>query len=341
LLLATGLSLGCSTSERHACVATSIGTLAAGTLAVVGDGALWLWGARCCNGQGHVPPEVLRSSADIIAVSSRSDEVCEVHRNGSLLCWGPSLSMQLTDAAEVATSPANLKSDASSCVLHQDGQLDCFDATAFPVAPRSIPGLPASVAAIALGDPTAQEGCAITSDGAAYCWGAGILGDGSDPQAAPAPATEIVALRGQAQRVALSRGSKCVVTIAGSVLCWGPLLDPTTPALSPVAVVLPAAATMLAMGDDHACALTSDGRVYCWGDNSQGQTSGPDQGRSPRKVPLSGAKVAEVVTGAQHSCARTQDGTVSCWGSNSAGQLGVVGLAGDRSEDPVALAGCK
>jgi alpha-tubulin suppressor-like RCC1 family protein len=339
-VLAASCSPGTSPSF---CAFRSIGTLTNATVGVSNQGSLWAWGNTSKVGAGNPAPELYRSSSEIVSVASRTDTVCETHLDGSQLCHGASLLIkEFTEATELAvtTSPSLVINDARACVLHRDSHVECWDDNAVTNTPFVLPDLPGPVGSLALGDKDAQEGCAVTTDQRVWCWGGGILGDGSAPREQPAAATEIVALRDKGQRVALSRGSKCALTTDGQVFCWGRLLDPTSPALLPAAIDVGASATALVMGDDHACALTVEGRVVCWGDNTQGQTSSVDSGRGPRQVPLGVPVVLEIVAGAMHTCARRDDTTVFCWGLNDHAQLGHPDLADPSSAQPVRVEGC-
>jgi alpha-tubulin suppressor-like RCC1 family protein len=109
--------------------------------------------------------------------------------------------------------------------------------------------------------------CGLTSGGAAYCWGAGQLVDGSANHIlAPAAVSGDVTFR------TISAGSDhtCGLAFDGSAYCWGQ--DPASaeagvPAAVPGGFIF----TGLATGGDHACGLTLDGTAYCWGQNGLGQ----------------------------------------------------------------------
>jgi alpha-tubulin suppressor-like RCC1 family protein len=66
-----------------------------------------------------------------------------------------------------------------------------------------------------------DHSCALTTAGAAYCWGPnsyGYLGNGTRTDS-----TSPVAVAGGLTFTALSaKGSSCAVTRAGEIWCWGP-----------------------------------------------------------------------------------------------------------------------
>jgi alpha-tubulin suppressor-like RCC1 family protein len=147
--------------------------------------------------------------------------------------------------------------------------------------------------------------CALTTDGAALCWGRGESG-----QLGVAPPSTICALD------------------AGNFPC----------SLVPVAADGGLAFEQLAGGGAHTCGLTSDGTAWCWGDNADGELG--DDSFTDRHAPVTVAtalKFASIDAGARHTCALTSDGEAYCWGSNSRGQLG-DGTTTKRST-PVAVVG--
>lgn len=333
-------------SETSACYFTSIGAKAEGTVGVAKHGSLWSWGKEY-SGAFSLPertPHLVRSSTEIVAVASRAWQVCEWHLNRSWVCWGEELgTRELSGAKQLAVGTDGHINFAynPACILFEDGSVTCWKALEGGYAMYVPPGLPPGVFDLALGDVVNEEGCAVTQDHVLWCWGAGIIGDGQETRTEIVSATPLSFLGPTVTRVALSRGSKCLISDDGAVLCWGPLLDPGSPQLIPTVVDVMEAATALVMGDDHACALVGTGRVICWGDNSLGQTSGREPGdRTPQQVPLGGRKAVELAAGAHHTCARLTDGSVFCWGDNGNGQLGNAAFVEPSSRMPVQVQGC-
>jgi alpha-tubulin suppressor-like RCC1 family protein len=135
----------------------------------------------------------------------------------------------------------------------------------------------------------------------------------------------------------------CVITEAGTILCWGDRefgqLGDTVgaPTGIPCAVCTHGTFTQLAGGENHTCARTTQGAVMCWGGNYRGQLGSPSttecvtgRGRFdcsvvPIFAPVENA--AMVTAGAEHSCALLADSTVACWGGSYRGQLGVTSMA--------------
>lgn len=174
--------------------------------------------------------------------------------------------------------------------------------------------------------------CAVTTSGAANCWGInehGELGDGTTKRRLKP--VVVSGLNSGVVSVAAGWGHTCAVTTSGGVKCWGNnaygrLGDGTVSRrLKPVDVVgLGSGVRSVAVGAAHNCALTSGGGVKCWGNNGSGRLG--DGSRTNRSLPVEvvglGSGVQSISVGWAHSCAVTTVGGVKCWGSNSSGQLG-------------------
>ena len=123
--------------------------------------------------------------------------------------------------------------------------------------------------------------CAVTSAGAAQCWGlnnVGELGNGNTiNQNTPGVVSGLTS-----GVVAVSAGPdhSCAVTNTGDAQCWGyngtgALGNGTSsgvPTTTPVAVSgLSSGVVAISAGDGHTCAVTSAGGVWCWGSNTADQ----------------------------------------------------------------------
>ena len=82
--------------------------------------------------------------------------------------------------------------------------------------------------------------CALTAEGAAYCWG-------------------------ENERGHLGAATTAVCGDSGTNTVIRPC------STTPLAVNTALRFTSLALGWDHTCGLTADGEAYCWGSNSSGQ----------------------------------------------------------------------
>ncbi len=334
--------------------------------ALTSAGAVMCWGTNASGQLGNnstanssVPVAVsgLSSGVSAIATGNANQHSCALTSAGAATCWGLNTTGQLgnnvTTQSLVPVAVSGLSSGVSaiatgtshSCALTSAGAVSCWGlntsgqlgnnsttSSSVPVpvpVPVAVSGLSSGVSAIATG---ANDSCAVTSAGAAVCWGsnnAGQLGNNSTTNSSVP-----VAVSGLSSGVtAIAGGSShsCALTSAGAVMCWGlnssgQLGDNSfANSLVPLAVSeLSSGVIAIATGSSHSCALTSAGAVMCWGLNTNGQLGNNSTANSPVPVAVSGLSsgVTAIAGGNAHSCASTSAGAVKCWGTNSSGQLG-------------------
>lgn len=191
--------------------------------------------------------------------------------------------------------------------------------------------------------------CAVTTSGAAKCWGnnaQGEVGDGTVVKRVTP--TNVLGLSTNVTSVVAGSQFSCALD-GGGVKCWGlnsfgQLGDNSkTQRRTPVAVSgLGSGVTSIsvsAMGG-HACAITTGGAVKCWGRNDYGQlgvTASPNSQVPVDVVGLSSSSLS-ISAGTDHTCATTSSGGAECWGRNTNGQLG-DGNSFVSSSPPVAVNG--
>ena len=249
-------------------------------------------------------------------------------------------------------------SDSSpfSCALTTAGGVKCWGRGDFgslgngdfvnSALPVDVTGLTSGVVQIALGS---VHACALTAAGGVKCWGyniSGQLGNGTTDRG-PGIATpvDVIGLTSSVAQVTAGEAHTCVVTMGGTVQCWGsnvygelgvgtfsPLPQPSI--LTPVEVIGLENVVQISAGRRHTCALTSGGGVKCWGLNGFGQLgNGTFSTSIPGGSPGAGSAtpvdvmglasgVAQISAGREHTCAVTNGGAVKCWGLNRDGQLG-------------------
>ena len=171
--------------------------------------------------------------------------------------------------------------------------------------------------------------CAVSNDGAVWCWGrnqSGVVGVAPEETARSLVPVPVAGLNRVVQ-LAAGHSHACAVTDEGRLFCWGGnyrgelgvsgvSFSPSPREVDLVDII------EVAAGGFHTCARTASGAVYCWGWRQRGQT-GPNTTTlfAPSVVIASGA--AQVAAGAKFNCARMDNGEVECWGENFYGQLGV------------------
>jgi hypothetical protein len=181
--------------------------------------------------------------------------------------------------------------------------------------------------------------CVVKGDGTVWCWGAGMVGDGtSEKRLLPVQVNDVdgthklagaldVAVRGGgfvAVGAAVSYAA-CALLADGFPRCWGySYLGDGSAAgsLNPILVNRPNSSAL--DGSYGRLCFVSSEIVWCLvatGNGASGWSS----------TPL--ANVVEVAAGGSHSCARKSDGSVWCWGANDNGQLGDGTLT--SSDSPV------
>ncbi len=284
---------------------TAITAGRAHTCALASGGAARCWGSNS-NGQlgngdlvGQLAPTgVAGLSAGAQAIASGTNHSCAVNAGGAAQCWGQNSSGQLGDGTAVERlAPATAVGLGSgvatiaaglyhSCALTSNGRVFCWgyngsgqlgipSSVEESLVPAVVYDPPLSVTAITTG---AEHSCAVTSGGAAQCWGENRSGQvGNDSTFDASLPTDVVGLTSGVIRIAAGSGHTCALTSSGGVKCWGAngsgqLGDgTTTQRLTPVDVVGITGATAIAVGPLHSCAILSNGSARCWGYNAEGQ----------------------------------------------------------------------
>ncbi len=250
------------------------------TCALDTNGVVFCWGA---NGGGQLgdgtttphttPSPVASASGTFTEVSSGETFTCAVATGGTVSCWGSNFRGQLGrgDTINSTTPIAVLQ---GSTLLHS---LDTGE----------------------------RHACALSSSGAAYCWGensAGQLGSvTAESCGGVACSTTPVAVSGSLTFGQISAGEFHTCGVSGtSIYCWGANFSgqlgngTLSPSTSPVLVsdpdTGPVSWASVHAGQNHTCAVTTTSALYCWGRNNQGQLGNGLTGeitstRKPAAVP--------------------------------------------------------
>lgn len=280
------------------------------------DGQITCWGSNYAGQLGnggapqyiypwHSPVQVTAYTGAASAVSAGGYHTCAVRPDGRVFCWG-------------ANGYGQVGAGFVSHVITQ-----AVDASA------SLPNV--TFTAVSAGR---QHTCALTADGAVYCWGrnqAGQLGNGALAHSnVPALVSGLDGVQARVLAIASGEYQTCALLTDGSVRCWGQNGagqlgnghfggSYATPA--PV-VGLAGRAVSLAAGDDHMCAVIEGGAAQCWGLNSHGQLGNGSATHSNTPVTVSGltSGVTAMTAGRAFTCAIVNGGA-KCWGDGQSGQL--------------------
>jgi alpha-tubulin suppressor-like RCC1 family protein len=178
--------------------------------------------------------------------------------------------------------------------------------------------------------------CAVTTTGAAWCWGQNYSGEVGSACGSDCSATQVPGVV-NALRAVASTDYACAQFQGNTYQCWGTLPDGIRPStltartdLAGAVVVAPGLSSSFDVQNDPTlitlCASFPDGTAKC----SYGTTVTP--------YAVAGlANVKDVSVGRGHACALLKGGTIKCWGKNASGQLG-NGTFND-SVGPVDVAG--
>jgi alpha-tubulin suppressor-like RCC1 family protein len=333
---------------NHTCARSTLGGVKCwgyNSYGQVGDGGTTNQ-ALAVDVQGHI-------ASAVAAIGMGAQHTCAVTTAGGPLCWGHGSSHQLGTgtAANAVLAPSPVSGllgvaqiaggAAHTCARTVSGAALCWGlglsgqigdgAAVQRFTPAGVSGLGSGVAFIAASHDGTYS-CAVTTAGAAKCWGTnlyGQLGDGSKTQR-NVP-VNVTGLASGVAAIAAGLFHTCSLSIAGAVQCWGlndygQLGDGTrTDHLTPAPVTgLGSGVVALTAGDKHTCALTTTGAVRCWGWNRDGQIAADNLAWTTTPVTPTGLTggIAHIAAGASHTCVVTTVGAAKCMGSNALGQLG-------------------
>lgn len=312
---------------------TGFASLMAGashTCALTSTGVAWCWGYNVVGQLGdnsdidrYAPVEVILPSGvtGFKDLTGGSFHTCGLGNTGAAYCWG----------------------------FNEFGQLgnNSIDPS-FTAVAVNLPNGVTGFARIVAGD---DHTCALTSAGAAYCWGkngSGQLGNNSQADSfTPVAVSFPVGVTGFAN-ITAGENHTCALTSTGAPYCWGSGAfgqlgnNQLVSSLTPDAVVLPAGVTglaTLAADGNHTCGLSATGAAFCWGRNFHGQLGNNSTVNTQIPVavslPVGVTGFARVAAGDDHTCALTNAGAAYCWGQNNFGQVGDNSQINRLTPEPV------
>jgi len=159
---------------------------------------------------------------------------------------------------------------------------------------------------------------ALTIDGKIYCWGHGVLGNGSKSNFNNKP--ELNSYLKDKQIIDVKCGDEHTLVLANNneVFGWGRNKfgqvgnGSFDDVLVPIQVnkFLDEKVKGISCGSHHSMMLTESGHVYSWGDNLYGQLGmkiGMKSSNIPKQIKLRGVKIAKISCGSNHSLLLSSD----------------------------------
>jgi len=330
-------------------------------------------------------PGLAQTPFALQSISAGAKHACGITADHVAYCWGRNADGELGNPA--ATTPCPESNEACSqkpvrvagnlafasisaghqytCGITTSGAAYCWGSNSYGqlgIGGQSPSSRPARVGIEGVTFTSISAGfshtCAVTTSGAAYCWGSnagGMLGSGGPPGGGHTVPT-LVAGHVVFRSVSAGYFHTCGVARDGKTYCWGRNeqgevgTTARTPSSVPVRVAGDLASRLVQAAPefDYSCAVDATGAVHCWGSGCYGQLgldSIPEMCGTPA-MPCSStpaavktpAAIQSISASFSHSCALTATGTVLCWGDNNEGQLG-NGRMGERVATPGPVAG--
>jgi alpha-tubulin suppressor-like RCC1 family protein len=356
----------------------------AGVCALDTAGVAYCWSSNTFGqaGTGNttsaLTPTLVKTSETFASIAVGAGTVCAATPAGALYCWGDNSAGQFSTGSTAAavSSPTRAGTSgtvanktivsisvgqATACFIAGDGTASCSGNSAQGAlgASPTVTSTTSAVAVAAITDTvlfsktsnTNNNGCGISQQGNAYCWGVGTngaLGTGTTTTThMNTPVKTDGVLKGRTVTDISVGGGTSATACAiadGDLFCWGSNasgsnglvgLGTTSPSQlnEPVAVNLSALVDSTAkplatapkfkqvdVGTQSACALTTANVLYCWGAASMLGNGTTNTTYAP-SIPVPGTFTSFSVSG-NFSCAVLPDKRMQCWGDGSSYQLG-------------------
>ena len=272
-------------------------------------GVVYCWGRSQFGEVGtglptpSISPTQVPISEKVVSLSATPNRTCAVTESGKLFCWGVLRGSTYVDPDSVGK---------------------CLSRGACAAFPTLIDGLPPVVAV----STSRSHTCALTLDGAVYCWGLNFWGELGDGTFNSSNSPVRVVTSATFKSISAGGSLTCALDDQGRAFCWGISGYPTdqcgTPNVNCAALPLEVEASLrfkqISAQTGGVCALSTDDRIYCLG---QGPLVGLPLGTtvtSFTQVQPPGPYATLSVGG--RTCAVAVDGLGYCWGNTGAGESG-------------------
>jgi alpha-tubulin suppressor-like RCC1 family protein len=279
--------------------------------AIDSDSRVFCWGAGDSgqigngnSGQGSVDnvavPTAISGGGTFSSISTGNfGGACAITLTKAAMCWGAGLDGRLGDGTETLSAvpvavSGGLSFDAvntsytGTCGIVAGsaycwGRSELLGLGGAPAPDTCAAATPCAKTPVAVSGGLvfrpvvsidANVACAIATDGQAYCWGSGYLGNGG-----VGTSSTPTAVAGGLSWTTLEAGENfhCGTVGGGAAYCWGASPNGNLGNGTNVAAVGPTAVsgghtfTQLSSSQNHTCGVTTDGNAYCWGGNDAGE----------------------------------------------------------------------
>ena len=316
---------------------------------------VFLSGTLGCGGEDFTGPPAPAGAIQFAAVTAGYAHSCALTPAGVAYCWGGNTWGTLGDGSRTSTQRpvaaagahryAGIESGAAhTCGVTDTGQIYCWGLNDEGQAgddwtnrgleePRRLPGSQFWVEVSAGHD----HSCALTSDGAVWCWGDNITGQlagGDDIDRSFQPVR--VASNVSFSAVVAGYYQSCALADSGQMYCWGrndqgQIGDGTNEnRFTPVLVSGDLTFRALGGGDAFMCGITTGGATWCWGSNRSGELGDASLPSQTTPVKVEGLPELRQIYGAggaftlhvpAYTCGLTASGEAWCWGGAIRGGL--------------------
>lgn len=297
-------------------------------------------------------------------VSTGLSHSCAIAPSGTAYCWGRGGNGQLGNGSNAPrltpfpvaggfTFAAVATGDMHSCGLTTAGQAYCWgsdtdgalgtgDANENSLVPAAV----ASSQSFTVIDAGIGTTCALTTVGAAYCWGSGLVGQLGNGDGGGAWGTP-QAVVGNLTFASISAGgpTTCGLTPTGQAYCWGSnqfgrLGIGSTISGSNVPLLVSGGLLFasISAGGTHVCGIVTTGQAYCWGIGANGRLGNGSNANRLVPTEVAGGLLFSSITVGRggHTCAIATEGQAYCWGQGTNGRLGDGATLDRPTPTPVA-----